>query len=129
MSTHHNAWFAASQIGDSPSRFPAATSVCQAGSDSRIRITCFGMMAHAERTWTQSHRTRWCHFREGPMKHLQFAVTIVTVLVLGVSTTAFAEKVLRVATLQGAAQPSYKGLVKMAELVQQRTKGDLRIQV
>jgi tripartite ATP-independent transporter DctP family solute receptor len=63
------------------------------------------------------------------MKHLQFAVTIVTVLVLGVSTTAFAEKVLRVATLQGAAQPSYKGLVKMAELVQQRTKGDLRIQV
>jgi TRAP-type transport system periplasmic protein len=34
-----------------------------------------------------------------------------------------------VATLQGAAQPSHKGLVRMAELVQQRTNGALRVQV
>jgi hypothetical protein len=40
-----------------------------------------------------------------------------------------AQKTLRVATLQGAAQPSHKGLVRMAELVQQRSNGALRIQV
>jgi tripartite ATP-independent transporter DctP family solute receptor len=43
--------------------------------------------------------------------------------------TAAAQKTLRMATLQGAAQPSYKGLVRGAELVQQRTNGAVRIQV
>src|SRR5215218_8261793 len=44
-------------------------------------------------------------------------------------TVASAQKTLRVATLQGAAQPSTKGLVRMAELVQQRSNGAVKIQV
>jgi len=38
-------------------------------------------------------------------------------------------RTLRVATLQGAAQPSYKGLVKMADLVAQRSNGTLKIAI
>jgi TRAP-type transport system periplasmic protein len=45
------------------------------------------------------------------------------------ATPSEAQRTLRVATLQGAAQPSYKGLVRMAELVQQRSNGSLRVQV
>src|SRR4051812_13683468 len=40
---------------------------------------------------------------------------------------AQAPKTLRIATLQGAAQPSYKGLVKMAEIVDQRSNGTLKV--
>jgi tripartite ATP-independent transporter DctP family solute receptor len=39
------------------------------------------------------------------------------------------ERTLRVATLQGAAQPSYKGLVRFAELVGSRSNGALKVQV
>jgi TRAP-type transport system periplasmic protein len=53
-----------------------------------------------------------------------FAVACLTV-----ATPSEAQRTLRVATLQGAAQPSYKGLVRMAEIVQQRSNGALRIQV
>lgn len=39
------------------------------------------------------------------------------------------QRTLRVATLQSAAQPSHKGLVRLSELVAQRTNGALRVQV
>jgi len=39
------------------------------------------------------------------------------------------ERTLRIATLQGAAQPSYKGLVRLSELVAQRSNGALKVQV
>lgn len=49
---------------------------------------------------------------------------------LGVSERAAAqERTLRVATLQGAAQPSHKGLVRLAELVAQRSGGSLKVEV
>jgi tripartite ATP-independent transporter DctP family solute receptor len=63
------------------------------------------------------------------MKSFRIAVAIGAALALLASSAALAQKTLRVATLQGAAQPSYKGLVKMAELVKQRTNGALTIQV
>lgn len=42
---------------------------------------------------------------------------------------AQAPRTLRVATLQGAQQPSYKGLVRMAELVDKRSNGALKIAI
>jgi tripartite ATP-independent transporter DctP family solute receptor len=39
------------------------------------------------------------------------------------------ERTLRIATLQGPAQPSHQGLVRLSELVAQRTNGALRVQV
>src|SRR5262245_26817035 len=39
------------------------------------------------------------------------------------------DRTLRIATLQGAAQPSYQGLARMLELVAQRTNGALKVQV
>ena len=63
------------------------------------------------------------------MKNFRTAMAIGATLALLASPVAFAQKTLRVATLQGAAQPSHKGLVKMAELVKERTNGALTIQV
>ena len=63
------------------------------------------------------------------MKNFRTAMAIGAALALLASPVAFAQKTLRVATLQGAAQPSHKGLVKMAELVKERTNGALTIQV
>jgi TRAP-type transport system periplasmic protein len=40
-----------------------------------------------------------------------------------------AEQVLRFATLQGAGQPSYDGAVKLAELVEDRSKGELKVEL
>ncbi len=61
------------------------------------------------------------------------AVTAIaaTVACLGVTGPVHAQsqRTLRMATLQGAAQPSYKGLVRMAEIVEQKSNGALRIQV
>jgi tripartite ATP-independent transporter DctP family solute receptor len=51
------------------------------------------------------------------------------------ATLAFAhgataqERTLRIATLQGGVQPSYKGLVRMSELAAQRSNGALKVQV
>ena len=42
---------------------------------------------------------------------------------------ATAEQVLRLATLQGAGQPSYDGAVKLAELVEERSNGELRVEL
>lgn len=42
---------------------------------------------------------------------------------------ATAEQVLRFATLQGAGQPSYDGAVKLAELVEERSNGELRVEL
>jgi TRAP-type transport system periplasmic protein len=42
---------------------------------------------------------------------------------------ALAEQVLRFATLQGAGQPSYDGAVKLAELVEERSNGELRVEL
>jgi len=39
------------------------------------------------------------------------------------------ERTLRIATLQGGAQPSYKGLVRLSELAAQHSKGALKVQV
>lgn len=50
-------------------------------------------------------------------------------VLISVPASAQASKTLRVATLQGAAQPSYKGLVKMADLVAQRSNGTLKIAI
>ncbi len=63
------------------------------------------------------------------MKLLRLAAAAVVASLLIAALPAQAQRTLRVATLQGAAQPSYKGLVRMAELVQQRSNGALRIQV
>jgi tripartite ATP-independent transporter DctP family solute receptor len=63
------------------------------------------------------------------MNSFRLAVAIGAAALALVISPASAQKTLRVATLQGAAQPSSKGLVRMAELVQQRTNGALRIQV
>ena len=64
------------------------------------------------------------------MKLIRAAALFATVLALALSTAhAQTPRTLRVATLQGAAQPSYKGLVKFSELVQQRTNGALRITI
>jgi len=54
-----------------------------------------------------------------------FAAAILAVVIA--TPVALAQKTLRVATLQGAAQPSYKGLVKLSELVAQRSNGALKI--
>jgi TRAP-type C4-dicarboxylate transport system substrate-binding protein len=43
--------------------------------------------------------------------------------------SAGAEQVLRFATLQGAGQPSYAGAQKLAELVAERSNGDLKVEV
>ncbi|MCM0018361.1 MAG: TRAP transporter substrate-binding protein [Tagaea sp.] len=56
------------------------------------------------------------------------------VVALGLTTLALShaeaqqQRTLRIATLQGAAQPAYKGLVRMSELVAQKTGNSLRIQ-
>lgn len=42
---------------------------------------------------------------------------------------AQAETVLKLATLQGAAQPSYQGAVRLAELVEERSDGRLKVEV
>ncbi len=65
------------------------------------------------------------------MRRLSIAHTIAAFATcLVVSMTAQAQqRTLRMATLQGAAQPSYKGLVRMAEIVQQKSDGALRVQV
>jgi tripartite ATP-independent transporter DctP family solute receptor len=63
------------------------------------------------------------------MKTLRLAALLAAAACLTAAVPAQAQKTLRVATLQGAAQPSYKGLVRMAEIVQQRSNGALRIQV
>ena len=60
---------------------------------------------------------------------------IALVLITAAATLAMApvhaqtSRTLRIATLQGAAQPSYKGLVKMAEIVAQRSNGALKIAI
>jgi tripartite ATP-independent transporter DctP family solute receptor len=59
-----------------------------------------------------------------------FVAALAAASIATLSTAAEAQqRTLRVATLQGAAQPSHKGLVRMAELVNQRTNGQLRVQV
>jgi TRAP-type transport system periplasmic protein len=63
------------------------------------------------------------------MNPIRLAALAAAAFCLGVTLPAQAQRTLRVATLQGAAQPSHKGLLRMAELVQQRTNGALRIQV
>jgi tripartite ATP-independent transporter DctP family solute receptor len=61
------------------------------------------------------------------------AVAAVAVLATCLSIPGYvqaqAQRTLRMATLQGAAQPSYKGLVRMAEIAQQKSGGALRVQV
>jgi tripartite ATP-independent transporter DctP family solute receptor len=61
----------------------------------------------------------------------RFAGTVAAALLGFTIASAHAQtpKTLRIATLQGAAQPSYKGLVRMAELVQQRSNGTLKVTV
>jgi TRAP-type transport system periplasmic protein len=57
-------------------------------------------------------------------------VSIVAALVsLLVTLPAQAQRTLRVATLQSAAQPSHKGLVRMAQIVEERSKGALKVAV
>ena len=63
------------------------------------------------------------------MKLLRLAATALAASFLMATLPAHAQRTLRIATLQGAAQPSHKGLVRMAELVQQRSNGALKIQV
>jgi tripartite ATP-independent transporter DctP family solute receptor len=57
------------------------------------------------------------------------AVLLAASSMIAAAPTQAQQRTLRIATLQGAAQPSHKGLVRMAELVQQRSNGALRIQV
>jgi tripartite ATP-independent transporter DctP family solute receptor len=63
------------------------------------------------------------------MKIVRIVIAIALAAIAVQTPAASAQKTLRVATLQGAAQPSTKGLVRMAELVQQRTNGAVKIQV
>jgi len=42
---------------------------------------------------------------------------------------ASAQQVLRLATLQGEGQPSYAGVIKLAELVNERSNGALKVEV
>ena len=62
-----------------------------------------------------------------------FSATVVATCAAGAFSSAEAQaqqaRTLRIATLQGAAQPSYKGLVRLAEIVQQKSNGALRVQV
>jgi tripartite ATP-independent transporter DctP family solute receptor len=64
------------------------------------------------------------------MRHMRI-VELACVLAAFALSPAHAQttKTLRVATLQGAQQPSYKGLVKMAEIVAQRSNGALKIAI
>jgi TRAP-type transport system periplasmic protein len=57
-----------------------------------------------------------------------FGMAIVAAVVAAGPSVA-QEKVLRIATLQGGVQPSYKGLVRLSELVAQRSNGTLKVQV
>src|SRR2546421_312920 len=63
------------------------------------------------------------------MNVIRIAVAIVAAMCLSALATAQTPRTLRVATLQGAAQPSYKGLVKMAELVDKGSNGQLKIAI
>lgn len=63
------------------------------------------------------------------LSRFMFAVTTFATAIAVATPTIAQEKTLRVATLQGAAQPSNKGLVRMAELVAQRSNGALKVQV
>ena len=63
------------------------------------------------------------------MKIFRFVLAIAAAAIVLDAPVASAQKTLRVATLQGAAQPSTKGLMRMAELVAQRTNGAVKIQV
>jgi tripartite ATP-independent transporter DctP family solute receptor len=60
-----------------------------------------------------------------------FTATIAIAGALAIAGPAQAqtERTLRVATLQGAAQPSHKGLVRMAEILKEKSNGTLRMQV
>jgi len=58
-----------------------------------------------------------------------FTLVIAASALMAPSVEAQTPRTLRVATLQGAAQPSYKGLVKMADLVAQRSNGTLKITI
>lgn len=57
------------------------------------------------------------------------ALAVISLALATPSVGAQNIKTLRVATLQGAQQPSYKGLVRMSELVAQRSKGALKITI
>ena len=63
------------------------------------------------------------------MKAIRLAVAALAAGCLLAALPAHAQRTLRVATLQGPAQPSHKGLVRMAELVAQRSNGTLTIKV
>ena len=63
------------------------------------------------------------------MNLFRIAITIVVALCLPALGQAQQPRTLRIATLQGAAQPSYKGLVKMAELVEKGSNGQLKIAI
>ena len=62
------------------------------------------------------------------VKRLLF-VAAAAAAMLAWQTVPAQERTLRIATLQGAAQPSYQGLVRMSELVAQRSNGVLKVQV
>jgi tripartite ATP-independent transporter DctP family solute receptor len=63
------------------------------------------------------------------MKLFRFAAAFAIAASVVASAHAQAPRTLRVATLQGPAQPSYKGLVRMAEIVAQRSNGALKIAI
>ena len=50
-------------------------------------------------------------------------------LAAALASTAQAETVLRLATVQGASQPSYKGLERLAQLAADRTEGELVVKL
>lgn len=63
------------------------------------------------------------------LRFAALAVALAATVAAAPPSAAQAQRTLRVATLQGAAQPSHKGLVRFAELVGQRSNGALRVQV
>lgn len=57
------------------------------------------------------------------------AALFVAVGLAPVGPAAAQDKVLRFATIQATSQPSFRGMQRMAELVEQRTKGALKLQL